>query len=114
MAKMLLLGNGSPMVEAVEAALSSAGHAVTTVRTAAEVREILRRESFASLFIADVEPDAESAIVDIAVEAEQRGVRAVVMTTSARRLETLRAKGLVCFEPPSPPGDLIEAVQGRL
>jgi DNA-binding response OmpR family regulator len=112
MAKMLLLGAEPATIAAVEAALSAAGHGVMARTSAAEIREELRRQSYALLFIADGGADFPG--VDIAVEAEERGVRAVIMTKSARRLDELRAKGLICFEQPESPEALATAIQTRL
>ncbi len=96
---------------AVEAALTEAGHGVIAMTTAAGIREELRRQTYALLFIAD---SGDSPGVDVAVEAEERGVRAVIMTKSTRRLDELRAKGLICFEQPTSPEALRAAIQTRL
>jgi DNA-binding response OmpR family regulator len=112
MAKMLLFGAEPATTTAVTAVLTAAGHGVVALTTAAEIRDELRRQAYALLFIADGGADSPSA--DIAVEAEERGVRAVIMTKSARRLDALRAKGLICFEQPASPEALQAAIQTRL
>ena|SRR5579862_6168039 len=111
MAKMLLLGAEPATTTAVAAVLTAAGHGVV-LTSPTEIRDELRRQAYALLFIADGGADSPSA--DIAVEAEERGVRAVIMTKSARRLDALRAKGLICFEQPDSPEALQAAIQTRL
>ena len=112
MAKMLVFGADPATVAVVEAALAATGHAVSVLATAGEVREELKRHGYALLFITDEAGGGSP--VDLAIEAEERGIRTIVMTKGTRRLDELRAKGLICFEQPAAPEDLGAAVQARI
>lgn len=111
MSKVLMLGVDPASANVIEAALAATGHAVSIMPDAAAVRDALKRQTYALLFIVDA---VDGAPDKLAVEAEQRGVRTIVMTQGAQRLDALRAKGLIAFEQPASSEALAAAVQARL
>jgi DNA-binding NtrC family response regulator len=98
--------------DAVEAAFRAAGHRVLAMANRAEALGEIRRQRYDVLFISDREADDSG--TEIAVAAEARGVRAVIMTKDSRQLKQLRAKGLICFKQPKSIEDLRQAIRSRI
>jgi hypothetical protein len=72
----------------------------------------MRRKPFDLLLIS--ESFCTEPAVELALEAEERGIKSVIMTRTSHRLDGLRAKGLICFRAPDALPELQAAVCARL
>jgi DNA-binding response OmpR family regulator len=108
----MLLENEPTISAALKTAVNASGHRVQIVTSSEQARAAFRKQRVDVLLIS--ESACSTLATQLALEAERRGIRCMIMTKSLKRLQEIRATGLISFHASDVIADLQAAVCTRL